>query len=640
MKLDWLRQTHGHRVATFATATPIANSIAEMYVMQRYLAPDALRSAGVEHFDGWAANFGRTVTALELAPDSSSYRMTTRFARFANVPDLLRMFRAFADVRAADHLGLSIPSLAGGRPETVVVPASPELSQYVSTLASRAEAIRNRAVRPEEDNMLKVTVDGRKAALDLRLVDQEPEYPVGKLAAAANSIASIYHDSLSQHFQGSARRGALQLVFCDLGTPRSDGTWSAYEELRTLLAARGVPAESVRFMHEATNDMDKARLFAAARAGTVSVLIGSTEKMGVGTNVQARAIALHHIDCPWRPADLEQREGRILRQGNHNREVRIIRYVTEGSFDVFSWQTVERKAAFINQVMRGEVTDRSIDDVGDQALSYAEVKALATGNPLIMERAGVEAERVKLDRLHTAHRQEQDNLARRAAAADRAAAEQDALAAAFQAAAERVVPAKEFRMLVDGVPFSKRTEAATALQASVLAAYRNSHSPDTSVTVGSFAGFHVLALIKRDSLGSSVTLSLDGVPRVTQAITFFELRDAAPLGLLTRVENLASDLDSRATAASERAQEARRDSARAAARIGRDFEYAARIVTLKARLAEIDKQLTPPDEPDAPQESPLAAPTRPPVPYTKLAVSRRTDVPSRARLGHVGHIAP
>ena len=600
MKLDWLRKTHGHRVATLATATPIANSISEMYVMQRYLAPDGLAAAGVEHFDGWAANFGRTITTLELAPDSASYRMTTRFARFANVPDLLRMFRSFADVRTGDDLHLAVPDLAGGRPETLVVPACEELKTYVAELAERAEAIRNRTVRPEEDNMLKVSGDGRKAALDLRLVDRPADVDGGKLAAAASVIARIHRDSRDHPYLGddrarSARRGGLQLVFCDLGTPKADGEWSAYEQLRCELVDRGVPAESVRFIHEARNDMEKARLFAAARAGSIAVLVGSTEKMGIGTNVQARAIALHHIDCPWRPADLEQREGRILRQGNQNAEVRIIRYVTEGSFDVFSWQTVERKAAFINQLMRGEVTQRSIDDVGDQALSYAEVKALATGNPLIMESAGVEAELTKLDRLQAAHRHEQANLARRVAASEREATDQDAVAAAYRSAASRAVDTSgdHFRMIIDGQTFSKRTEAAAALQVLLVGAFRETRGPDVSVPVGHLAGFNLVARVTRDSLESSVSLSLDGIPRTTPATTFAKLRNPPPLGMLTRVENLAGDLESRAATASERAEQARRDAARATGRIGQAFEHTDRIANLRSRLVAIDKELAP-----------------------------------------------
>ncbi len=604
MKLDWLRQANGARVATFATATPISNSIAEMYVMQRYLQPDTLAAAGVEHFDGWAANFGRTVTALELAPDASTYRMHTRFARFANVPDLLRMFAQVADVRGRDQLGLALPALVGDKPETVVVEGSPELHAYVETLARRAEAIHLRAVHPEEDNMLKVAGDGRRAALDVRLVGLPEPDDGGKIAAAADRIAGIWARTATNAYTDadgapSSRPGGLQLVFCDQGTPNPDGRWSVYEALRAELVARGMPYEAVRFMHEAKGDAEKARLFAAARSGAVSVLIGSTEKMGVGTNVQARAVALHHLDCPWRPADLEQRDGRILRQGNQNASVEIVRYVTEGSFDVYSWQTVERKAGFINQVMRGEVTERSIDDIGDAALSYAEVKALATGNPLIMERAGVEAEATRLARLAGAHRDDQARLARIVRSAERHAGDADERAAAYRAAAAKAIDisGERFRIEVDHVGYAKRPAAATALAATVDHQMRAVPiGQRQSFTIGALAGFEVTATIAHDTGGAAANLALAGIPRTTTTFERPDLRDN-PQGLLTRLENLAADLPARATRAETDAQDARVEAARAAARIGAPFEHAGRLETLRARLAAIDAELAPPDDP-------------------------------------------
>lgn len=621
MKLDWLRQTHGARVATFATATPISNSIAELYVMQRYLQPDTLATAGVEHFDGWAANFGRTVTALELAPDASTYRMHTRFARFANVPDLLRMFAQVADVRSRDQLGLALPALVGDKPETVVVQGSPELHAYVETLARRAEAIHNRAVHSEEDNMLKVSGDGRRAALDVRLVGLPDPDDGGKIAAAADRIAGIWTRTATNAYTEadgarSDRPGGLQLVFCDQGTPNPDGRWSVYDALRTELVARGIPYEAVRFMHDAKGDAEKARLFAAARSGAVSVLIGSTEKMGVGTNVQARAVALHHLDCPWRPADLEQRDGRILRQGNQNASVEIVRYVTEGSFDVYSWQTVERKAGFINQVMAGEVTERSIDDIGDAALSYAEVKALATGNPLIMERAGVEAEATRLARLAGAHRDDQARLARIVRGAERDAGGHDERAAAYRAAATKVIDTSgdRFRIEVDHVAYDRRPAAATALAATLDRQMRAVPiGQRQSFTIGALAGFEVTATISHDTGGATANLGLVGVPRTTTTFERPDLRDN-PQGLLTRLENLAADLPARASRAEADAREARAEAARAAARLGAPFEHAGRLEALRARLAAIDAELTPPDDP-----SPGQPTQKPPTAGTQLA---------------------
>ena len=416
----YLRERYGGHVATLATATPIANSITEAHVMQRYLRPDLLADAGVEHFDQWAATFGQTVTAIEMAPTGGgSYRVATRFARYQNVPEMLRMFHVFADVKTAQDLDLPIPQIAvrgdGQRAaETVVIPASPEIISYVAELGQRAEQVRARAVLPEDDNMLKITGDGRKAALDMRLATGQPAAGACKLDVAAGRIAGIWREHRDQPYndpdtgERSPVPGALQIVFCDLGTPREG--WNAYDELREQLTALGVPSHQVRYIHEARNDAEKGRLFAAARAGHISVLIGSTEKMGVGTNIQARAVALHLLDCPWRPSDQEQREGRILRQGNQNPEVQICRYVVEGSFDAYSWQTVERKARFINQVMRGRLDAREIEDIGDNALSFAEVKALASGDPLILDKAHADAELTRLSRLERAWQRSRHTL--------------------------------------------------------------------------------------------------------------------------------------------------------------------------------------------------------------------------------------
>ena len=405
MKISYLRRRNGARVVTFATATPIANSVTEAHVMQRYLRPDLLEAAGVLVFDSWAATFGQTVSQVELAPEGgNSFRVKSRFARFRNVPEMLRMWHVFADVKTAADLDLPVPALArrsgDGRRETETVTVEPcdELIGYVAGLGRRAEAIRGRAVSPEEDNMLRVSGDGRRAALDLRLVGLSQTVP-GKIAAAADRISAIWDAHRDDQYRapdGTAYpvRGSLQLVFCDLGTPCPD--WNAYDELRDQLAALGMPRDAIRFVHEAKNDTDLARLFAACRSGHVAVLVGSTEKMGVGTNVQDRAVALHHLDAPWRPADVEQREGRILRQGNLNGEVQIIRYLAASSFDGYMWQTLERKARFIHDVMSPALDARDIGDIGDTVLSFAEAKALATGNPLLMDKAEADATLARL----------------------------------------------------------------------------------------------------------------------------------------------------------------------------------------------------------------------------------------------------
>lgn len=402
---------HNRSGVVFLTGTPISNSMAELHVMQRYLQPRTLDALNLGNFDTWAANFGESVNALELAPDGSGYRMQTRFSRFINLPELMGIFRQVADIRTADMLKLPTPEVCA---ETVSVPASPELKAFVRTLVERAELIRNGMVSPKLDNMLAVTGDGRRAALDMRLVSGPAIDAGSKIEACVSRVFRIWQDTAADRL--------TQLVFCDMSTPRTDGGFSVYNHVRERLIARGVPASEIAFIHDYDSDSAKESLFAAVRAGTVRVLLGSTSKLGVGTNVQTLLVALHHLDAPWRPSDLEQREGRIIRQGNQNRLVYIFRYVTEQSFDAYIWQTLENKARFIAQIMRGDVSIRNAEDLELAALTYAEVKAIASGNPLVMEKAAVDAELAKLavlktqwSRLQWENRQELSGLPQRIA---------------------------------------------------------------------------------------------------------------------------------------------------------------------------------------------------------------------------------
>lgn len=597
LKLAYLRQ-QGGRVATLATATPVANSISELYVMQSYLQPEKLATAGLQHFDGWAANFGATVTALELAPDGSGYRMNTRFAKFRNVPDLLTMFSAVADVRTADDLNLKVPDLLGGKAETVVVPSTETLTDYVMSLVDRAEAVRRRQVRPDEDNMLAITGDGRRAALDLRLVGQPAASPT-KAQIVAERVAEIYHAHKADIFDeqgtgvGVGRPGALQLVFCDMGTPKP-GEWSVYDELREQLVARQVPLGAVKFVHEANDDRKKAELFAACRDGRVAVLVGSTEKMGVGTNVQARAVALHHMDCPWRPADIEQREGRILRQGNQNAQVAILRYATEGSFDVFMWQTVERKSTFINQVTRGRVDVREIDDVGESTLSYAEVKALASGNPLIMEQAGVGAEIAKLSRLRDAHRRDQQRLMRTRDFAAGVASQRAGIVEQCDRAISRRIDTQgpAFVMVVDGTKFHDRKEAGKALQAHLWDRVLNRR--DNAAIVGEVAGFDIVAKVHRD-VGIEVGVTIQETP-IQVTYSRDDLRAGDPVGVVRRLERPIQSIERTRDEAAEEMAKALDEIRHAENRIGTVFEHESRLVELHVRKAEIEAALTPQHE--------------------------------------------
>lgn len=399
LKVRHVQSLNGGGGVVFATGTPIANSMAEMFTMQRYLQADQLKKHNLHHFDSWAATFGEPVTAMELSPDGAGYRLNTRFARFINVPELMQMFRQSADVQTAAMLNLPCPKLEGEKPAIRAAPATPELKAFVQELASRADRLKTGRVDPSEDNMLKITSEGRKAALDLRLMKPTtPDEPQGKVNLAVENIHRIW--------QATAAERCAQLVFCDLSTPKDKG-FSVYRDMADKLERLGMPEREIAFIQDYDSDASKLALFREVRSGKVRILFGSTQKMGSGTNVQERLIALHHLDAPWRPADVEQREGRILRQGNKNAVVSVFRYVTEGSFDAYMWQTLETKAKFIAQVMSGDMTIRRVEDLESAALTYAEVKAIASGNPLVIEKAQVDAELMRLTRLRSAHAEEQ-----------------------------------------------------------------------------------------------------------------------------------------------------------------------------------------------------------------------------------------
>ena len=502
MKVEYLRGRHGERVMTGATATPIANSITEMYVMQRYLDPDGMAGAGIHHFDQWAATFGEVVTNMEINVTGTGFQPRSRFAKFTNVPELLGMFHRFGDVMTAADLKLPTPPIAQRPgdaqrlPEILTVPKSPQLAAFIGDLDRRVEAIRTRAVAPEVDNMLKVSTHGRLAALDLRLVLDEftaatidPAHT--KVEVAADKIAAVWAEHKDRTYldpatgEASPIPGAFQLVFCDLSTPNPD-RWNAYDALRDALYDRGLPLGSVRFIHEARNDAEKGRLFAECRSGHVSVLIGSTGKMGVGTNVQNRAIHLLDMDAPWRPADVTQRHGRIIRQGNQNTEVQLTQVLTEGSFDAIMWQTLQRKAEFIDQIMSGKIQGREIDDIGgsDTVLSFAEFKAISSGNPLLLELANADRDVQRLQRLHTAWERNEWSMQQTISGAAEAIPRLEQRIEALTAAAERLTPTRgdQFRMQIGDRVYTARTTppkpSRTASTASATTATSAPSSPD------------------------------------------------------------------------------------------------------------------------------------------------------------------
>ncbi|MGO2170501.1 MAG: helicase-related protein [Micrococcaceae bacterium] len=611
LKLESLRHRGHDRVVTGATATPIANSVTEAYVMQRYLRPDLLEEAGLGHFDAWAATFGETVTEMEMSPTGSSFRLKTRFARFQNVPEMLRLWSVFADVKTAEDLKLPVPEIAergdGKRAaDTVVIEPTRELQAYIDDIATRAERVQSKAVRPDEDNMLKISTDGRKAALDVRLV--LPATPSGpsKVDVAADMIHRVWNQHADRSFtdpttdEPSPVRGGLQLVFCDLGTPNKD-RWNVYDELRAQLQQRGMPDGAVRFMHEAKTDTDKARLFAAARTGHIAVLVGSTEKMGVGTNVQARAVALHHLDCPWRPSDIAQREGRVIRQGNQNDEVVITRIVTEGSFDSYMWQGIERKARFIGQIMRGSLDVREIEEIDSAALSAAEAKAIASGNPLMLEKSIAQNDYTKLQRLERAHSRNQSMLhhtkSRAAEIIDHAQRDIAALTAALPRI--RDTSGDRFQITISGHHYDSRVDAAEAVAywaRDQNIQYLSDYAERDLGRLGSVSGLQIHARASASFGTVQVHFSLENLPRTSFGLPRDQILSPT-VGLIQRLENRASQLPTIIETLTNEIRQEQETLDEAEQRIGVPFKHAEALRAAHARLDEIDAKLAELSEP-------------------------------------------
>jgi hypothetical protein len=400
MKARYLDGQHPGHGVTFATGTPISKTMVEMYTMQRFLDPRGLASRGIEHFDAWAATFGEVIDTMEISPDGAGLRPRSRFAKFTNLPELQQMFRSFADVQTAEMLDLPRPRLQGGKPIIVACPMSEEQHELQQELVERYERLRSQKVDPRVDNALNITTDGRKLATDARMLSPTaPDFPESKVNRLVENVFSIWKETIPKR--------STQMIFADMGVNPTPWGYSPYSEIIEKLVAHGIPREQIASIGDAESDAKKQALFEKVRQGSVRVLIGSTQKMGTGTNVQKRLIALHHLDAPWKPAEVEQRDGRILRQGNENEEVAIYRYVTEGSFDAVMWQALETKARFIGQVLSGNNAQRRAEDIGSQELSYAEVKAIASGNPAVLTLAEADAELQRLNLLKKNHLDEQ-----------------------------------------------------------------------------------------------------------------------------------------------------------------------------------------------------------------------------------------
>ena len=572
MKCRYLDELTGGRGIVFATGTPISNSMTEMYTMQRYLQYETLRRQGLTHFDAWASTFGETITSIELAPEGTGYRAKTRFARFYNLPELIAMFKQVADIQTADMLNLPVPTV---NYHNVAMKPSEHQRDMVASLAERAERVRNGMVEPTVDNMLKITNDGRKLALDQRLVN-------GMLPDNEESKVNACMDNIYRVWEAGEEKKLTQLVFCDLSTPHNDGTFNVYDDLKAKLMERGIPAEEIAFIHDAKTEVQKAALFTSVRRGLVRVLIGSTAKMGAGTNVQRKLAALHHLDIPWRPSDIEQREGRMIRQGNTNESVDVFRYVTENTFDAYMWQTIESKQKFISQIMTSKSPVRSCEDIDETALSYAEVKALATGNPYIKEKMDLEIDVSRL-KLVKANYQSQkyameDRLLKYFPREVKLTEERIAGFKADMSLYERH-KTKDFPgMVLNGVNYAEKKDAGAAL----IETCKAQTSPELK-EVGSFRGFTLM--LSYDTFGKTFKLTLKGALSHTIDL------GSDIHGNIQRMENAFDMFPTRLNACEQALANLQTQIENAKAEVEKPFAQEDELRTKMARLAELDAML-------------------------------------------------
>ena len=574
-KCQYLDEITGGKGVTFATGTPISNSMTELYTNMRYLQYGTLQKLGLGHFDAWAASFGETQTAIELAPEGTGYRAKTRFAKFFNLPELIALFKESADIQTPDMLKLPVPE---AEYENVVLKPSEFQKDMIASLAERAEAVRDRQVQPYEDNMLKITNDGRKLALDQRLLnDMLPDEENSKAATCVEKAYEIWENTKEQK--------SAQLIFCDLSTPKGDGTFNVYEDIKNKLMEKGVPENEIAFIHDVNTELRKAELFAKIRSGQVRFLLGSTAKMGAGTNVQDRLIALHHLDVPWRPSDIEQQEGRILRQGNQNDKVKIFRYVTEGTFDSYSWQLVENKQKFIGQIMTSKSPVRSCEDIDEAALSYAEVKALATGNPYIKEKMDLDIQVSKLKLLkanHTSQRYRlEDNIAKHYPMQITALKERlEGYRTDIQTyTAHKPVDKDVFSMKIGNRTYTDKKEAGAAL----IDMCRSAKQPNMAVTIGEYQGFKMS--VSFDSFFSKFTVSLKG------SLSHEVEIGADPLGNLQRLSNALEGMTGKMADVEQKLSNVEHQLETAKVEVTKPFAQEQELAEKLERLAELNALL-------------------------------------------------
>ena len=575
MKCRYMDELTGGRGITFATGTPVSNSMTELYTIMRYLQYDTLMRMGMGHFDSWAATFGETVTAIELSPEGTGYRAKTRFARFFNLPELISIFKEAADIQTSDMLNLPVPEA-----EFIneVLKPSEEQQEMVSAFSERAESVRAGLVNLTVDNMLKITNDGRKCALDQRLLNELlPDAEKSKVNTCVENAFQVWDE-------GKADR-TTQLIFCDLSTPKGDGTFNVYDDVRNKLVARGIPKEEIAFIHEYNTEAKKADLFAKVRAGQVRILMGSTPKLGAGTNVQDRLIALHHLDCPWKPSDLEQQEGRILRQGNQNDKVKIFRYVTENTFDAYMWQILENKQKFISQIMTSKSPVRACEDVDDTALSYAEIKALATGNPYIKEKMDLDVQVSKLKLLKANHTSQiyrlESDIAKNFPVQISALKER----IAGMQVDSQVVKSVDlqdndtFAMTVGNVLYEDKKEAGEAL----IAACAGLKAVSTGGKVGEYHGF---------TLSASYNMFSNAFELTIKGKCSYKLEIGKdPIGNMQRIHNTLSSIDRKLTESEQKLETVQQQLATAQEEVKKPFPKEAELNEKMERLSELNALL-------------------------------------------------
>ena len=613
-KCRYLDEITGGRGVVFATGTPVSNSMTELYTVMRYLQYSTLQQKKLTHFDCWASTFGETTTAIELAPEGTGYRARTRFAKFFNLPELMSMFKEVADIKTSDQLHLPVPE---AKFETVVAKPSDLQKEMVQELSKRAARIHSGTVDALEDNMLCVTNDGRKIGLDVRLMNPMlPDDPNSKLNVCVQNVLKIWEEGKDQKL--------TQLLFCDLSTPKNDGNFNVYDDIRKKLVAAGVPENEIEFIHNADTEAKKAALFSKVRSGDVRVLLGSTAKMGAGTNVQSRLVAVHHLDVGWKPSDMTQRNGRIIRQGNMNKEVKVFNYVTEGTFDSYLFQTLENKQRFISQIMTSKSPVRSCEDVDEQALSYAEIKALCAGNPLIKEKMDLDVQVAKLKVLKADHQSQkfrlQDKLLTKFPADIQEANSHIAgLKADAQLAAAHPQGKEEFcGMVIKGVAYDEKKTAGERL---VLACSELPNAEEK--VIGSYRGFELS--LRFDTYRSEYQALLKGQRKYTVPL------GTDPLGNITRLDNSLNNFPERITAAENELTTLHQQQAAAQIEVEKPFPQEEELAEKSARLAELNAQLDVDEkshEPEQDEEEQADAPRRPSV---LAALEEKTDKPEPVR---------